>query len=348
MKNSSPSLLQPGSISLVSDSVDGDDNDQNNNSNRNNNNNTTRNKSDNEDTNAEAMLDNILEAPPLPSSNVAAAATTTTRTGTAKTGESPAATKKSTSVFDRLYSSHTAASKSHSSGAPPAKGTTPNSNTKMKRSYARPSPKAQHLTPTKLNYAAGGSGGAGAQSSPPSSSPTSSSSFRRTPVKDRGIKSPAAVLKSATGRKHSMEYSIRMKPLTKLYFISKFHPGVGLEPIEPIKLGYTFFQSFCDYENGAMDEGQISKEIIVAFFKQDFPSGRHWQMNEPTTSLVPSKSSSTSSSTETSSSSSYVVSMSATYDWEDAYRVATARGIVHFKNKEIRVENYAYDLTGDP
>mmetsp|Transcript_5017 Transcript_5017/g.12709 ORF Transcript_5017/g.12709 Transcript_5017/m.12709 type:complete len:342 (-) Transcript_5017:360-1385(-) len=341
MKNSSPSLLQPGSISLVSDSVDGDDNDQNNNSNRNNNNNTTRNKSDNEDTNAEAMLDNILEAPPLPSSNVAAAATTTTRTGTAKTGESPAATKKSTSVFDRLYSSHTAASKSHSSGAPSAKGTTtPNSNTKMKRSYARPSPKAQHLTPTKLNYAAG----TGAQSSPSSSSPTSSS-FRRTPVKDRGIKSPAAVPKSATGRKHSMEYSIRMKPLTKLYFISKFHPGVGLEPIEPIKLGYTFFQSFCDYENGAMAEEQISKEIIVAFFKQDFPSGRHWQMNEPTTSLVPSKSSSTSSSTDMSS---YLVSMSATYDWEDAYRVATARGVVHFKNKEIRVENYAYDLTGDP
>jgi hypothetical protein len=151
-----------------------------------------------------------------------------------------------------------------------------------------------------------------------------------------------------------------MKPLTKLYFISKFHPGVGLEPIEPIKMGYTFFQSFCDYESGAINGEQISKEIIVAFFKQDFPSGRHWQMNEPEVSPMTTNTanngggnSSNNCDTRSSTTEAYLVSMSATYDWEDAYRVATARGVVRFKvradgNKEIRVENYAYDLTGDP
>jgi hypothetical protein len=46
----------------------------------------------------------------------------------------------------------------------------------------------------------------------------------------------------------------------------------------------------------------------------------------------------------------YHVSMSATYDWDDAYRVANANGVVRFRRaqKEIRIENYRYDLTGDP
>jgi hypothetical protein len=130
-----------------------------------------------------------------------------------------------------------------------------------------------------------------------------------------------------------------MKPLTKLYFVTKFHPGVGPEPIEPISLGYTFFQAFCEYESGGgggggggMGAEQIAKEIIVAFFKKDFPSGRHWEMHEP---QIGQK-------LKTNDGTAYPVTMSATYDWEDAYRVAHAKGVVRFRRaqKEIRIENY--------
>ena len=73
-----------------------------------------------------------------------------------------------------------------------------------------------------------------------------------------------------------------MKPLTKLYFISKFHPGVGLEPIEPISLGYTFFQTFCEYETGGINSEDIAKEIFITFFKKDHSQGiRHWKLHEP-------------------------------------------------------------------
>jgi hypothetical protein len=93
-----------------------------------------------------------------------------------------------------------------------------------------------------------------------------------------------------------------MKPLTKLTFKSRYHPGLGLEVVQPIKLGNHFFQSFCEYENSGLDSEQIAKvsggthlingaslcgtsnrfvviflflqEIIVAFFKKDFPAGR--------------------------------------------------------------------------
>ena len=130
--------------------------------------------------------------------------------------------------------------------------------------------------------------------------------------------------------------------LTKLYFISKFHPGVGLEPVEPISLGYTFFQAFCEYESGGLDSEQIAREIILALFKKDFPSGRHWELHEPEVG--------TKIKGGAGAGTALPVSMSATYDWEDAYRVAHAHGVVRFKRaqKEIRVENYTYDLTGDP
>jgi hypothetical protein len=140
-----------------------------------------------------------------------------------------------------------------------------------------------------------------------------------------------------------------MKPITKLYFISKFHPGVGPETIEPLSLGYTFFQAFCEYESsGDVTQEQIAKEIIIAFFKKDFPSGRHWQIQkEPEcTKLVPKQGSPSAGSIG--GGTAYRLSMSATYDWDDTYRVSTAKGIVRFRTaqKEIRIENYRYVTRG--
>jgi hypothetical protein len=139
------------------------------------------------------------------------------------------------------------------------------------------------------------------------------------------------------------EYSPRMKPVTKLYFISKFHPSVGLEVIDPISLGYTFFQAFCEYESGNVDAPTIAKEILVAVFKKDFPAGRHWELHEPMVSdKIVGKTAQGGIC--------YKVSMNAKYEWDDAYRVAGAKGVVRFRRaqKEIRIENYRYNLTGDP
>jgi hypothetical protein len=47
-----------------------------------------------------------------------------------------------------------------------------------------------------------------------------------------------------------------------------------MEDVQPIKLGFHFFQSFCEYESGQMDARTLAKEMIQAFFKQDFPSER--------------------------------------------------------------------------
>jgi hypothetical protein len=93
-----------------------------------------------------------------------------------------------------------------------------------------------------------------------------------TPV--RNIPSMRTPLKSAKKNKVGYVYSPQMKPLTTLYFDSKYHPGIGKEKVEPIKLGSSFFQNFCEYENGGLTSEQIAREIIIAFFKKDFPAGR--------------------------------------------------------------------------
>ena len=96
----------------------------------------------------------------------------------------------------------------------------------------------------------------------------------RSPVKN--IPSTRTPLKaSAKKSKVGYVYSPQMKPLTALYFDSKFHPGIGKEKLDPIKLGYSFFQNFCEYENGGLTSEQIAREIIIAFFKKDFPAGRY-------------------------------------------------------------------------
>lgn len=127
-----------------------------------------------------------------------------------------------------------------------------------------------------------------------------------------------------------------MKPLTKLTFKSRYHPGLGLETIDPIKLGNQFFQSFCEYENCGIDSEQLAKEIIVAFFKKDFPKGRHWTLLEP--SIIQK------------ADESFDVKMSAEYDKSNVYRVASAHGVVRClpSKQEVRVENYIYDVSGNP
>lgn len=113
----------------------------------------------------------------------------------------------------------------------------------------------------------------------------SNTSKRLTPKRhtpSRAMRSPAKIIPSNTTPMKSASkrgtvgyvYSPRMKPLTALYFDSKYHPGIGREKVDPIKLGYTFFQMFCEYENGGLTSAQIAREIIIAFFKKDFPSGR--------------------------------------------------------------------------
>jgi hypothetical protein len=43
----------------------------------------------------------------------------------------------------------------------------------------------------------------------------------------------------------------------------------------------------------------------------------------------------------------YDVKMGATYDWNDRHQVASAHGVVKFltNKREIRVENYIYDMS---
>lgn len=82
-------------------------------------------------------------------------------------------------------------------------------------------------------------------------------------------------MKSASKRKMKVGYvySPRMKPLTTLYFDSKYH-HVPKETVNPLSMGYTFFQNFCEYENGGLTSAEIAREIIIAFFKKDFATGR--------------------------------------------------------------------------
>lgn len=61
---------------------------------------------------------------------------------------------------------------------------------------------------------------------------------------------------------------------------------------------------------------------------------RHWEMHEPSVEERRGELDS------------FNVKMSATYDWQDGYRVASACGIVRCKTekKEVRVLNYHYDV----
>lgn len=166
--------------------------------------------------------------------------------------------------------------------------------------------------------------------------PRSTSKTFRSPTRNiPSTKSPLLVKPKAA--RVGYVYSPRIKPLTVLYFDSRYHPGIGREVIDPITLGSSFFQVFCEYENGGLTTAQIAREIIIAFFKKDFPSGRHWELHEPTVEDRPGPGIS------------YHVKMCATYDWQDAFRIASAQGVVQCNPdaKEVSVMNYMYDVTSD-
>jgi hypothetical protein len=64
---------------------------------------------------------------------------------------------------------------------------------------------------------------------------------------------------------------------------------------------------------------------------------RHWELHEPTVEQRPG--------TE----SRFHVKMCATYDWQDAFRIASAQGVILCdpEAKEVSVLNYIYDVTSD-
>jgi len=71
---------------------------------------------------------------------------------------------------------------------------------------------------------------------------------------------------------------------------------------------------------------------------------RHWKLHDPVLSRRGNSEIKKNGCGETA----YPITMNATYSWGDTYRVANARGVVRFVEKEIRVENFTYDLKGDP
>jgi hypothetical protein len=275
---------------------------------------------------------------------------------------------KSSSVFDRLYKSHTVASRSHTLSSrarlkPSTRAKLPNRNTSemsldvekdlLNFNRMTISRSKRVSTPHKIQLE---HNGGNVFSYPSFSTPQQSRRKKRLSTYDQAphtapSKSSASSTFSVTPRssKRVYEFSPRMKPLTKLYFVSKFHPGIGNEPIEPISLGYTFFQTFCEYETGGIDAEHIAKEIFIAFFKKDHSMGlRHWKLNDPVVGKIIK---STKSRQGRRGGTAYPLTMSATYAWGNIYRVAHAKGVVRFRgsqNREIMVENFTYNLTGDP
>jgi hypothetical protein len=176
----------------------------------------------------------------------------------------PTARHSTGSVFDRLYRTPTVASKYHFSPVlrkqpktSPSPLRTPNSKAKSQ------------LTDDDLNIFS--------RLYVTSTASVKSKTFRakhprRSSPKNKGVGSPHNLKSPSRSHEGAYVFSPRMKPRTKLYFSSRYHPGVGLETVEPLKLGYTFFQSFCEYENDLLTPQKLAEEIIQAFFKQDFHS----------------------------------------------------------------------------
>lgn len=246
-------------------------------------------------------------------------------------------TVRTGSVFDRLYKTQTAASKAWTpvrSEARKGKFATPSNRRKATRVTASVDDSLKvfqrlHITGTVSNTSkriipAKEAGAFSPQRK--SLTPLKSMQPARTPARTPSRRS-----------KDTYVYSPRMKPLTKLFFDSKYHPGIGKERVDPIKLGYSFFQVFCEYENEGITSEQIAREIIIAFFKKDFASGRYWEMHEPTVTQ------------RNGEDHGFNVKMAATYDAEDARRVASAQGVVRCfpEKKEIHVLNYIYDVATD-
>ena len=243
----------------------------------------------------------------------------TTKANSSRSRNSRLPSAKTSSVFDRLYKSHTVASKAYLSSK--------RQTVQVKRNPRKitGTDDCAHIF-TRLHIT-----GTLSQTSKRRYGSKHPQTPKRKP-RSRSSMSPAKTPSPRFGDAYM--FSPRMKPLTKLTFKSRYHPGVGLETIQPLKLGFNFFQSFCAYEHGDIDEEQIAREIIIAFFKKDFPAGTHWVLHEPTIAQTAENL--------------YNVSMSATFEGKRR-RVASAQGAIHFltEKREVRVENYLYDVTGD-
>jgi len=191
---------------------------------------------------------------------------------------------KSSSVFDRLYKSHTVASKIHyiSSRAKlssttlakiPARKTDVEKDL-LKFNRMTISRSKRISTPHKIQKIQWGGPTSTFSTPQPRKSKKRTSPYDQTPWSAPSKSSNICGAPIATTPRSATqvyEFSPRMKPITKLYFVSKFHPGVGLEPIEPISLGYHFFQTFCEFEaSGGIDSEHIAKEIFLVFFKKRF------------------------------------------------------------------------------
>ena len=177
-------------------------------------------------------------------------------------------TTKTSSVFDRLYKTPTAASKQWTSSSSSARKSQPrkthlhsassNLDDKDLQVFSR-----LHISGTVANTS----------KQKRQSKSTLTIQTTRSPTKSYSPKSPG-VHTPTRSRGGALVYSPRMKPKTQLLYSSRYHPGLGMEDIQPIKLGYAFFQSFCEYEAGQMDARTLAQEMIHAFFKQDFKSKR--------------------------------------------------------------------------
>mmetsp|Transcript_24596 Transcript_24596/g.57754 ORF Transcript_24596/g.57754 Transcript_24596/m.57754 type:complete len:344 (-) Transcript_24596:1057-2088(-) len=271
---------------------------------------------------------------------------------------------KSSSVFERLYKSHTAASKRHTLSSramlkPSTRAKLPNAKDpqfsldvekdllNFNRMTISRSKKVSTPHKIKLDRQVGNEFSFGSFSTPqPRHRKKRLSPYEQAPHTAPSKSSVMNDFRTAPrSAKRVYEFSPRMKPLTKLYFVSKFHPGVGPELIEPISLGYTFFQTFCEYETGGIDFEHIAKEIFLAFFKKDHSQGiRHWKLHEPIVGKARKSSRSRRGGTA------YPLTMDASYTRGEIYRVAHAKGDVRFKgsqNREIIVENFTYSFTSD-
>jgi len=221
------------------------------------------------------------------------------------------------SVFDRLYKSSTAASRSR---------------LKTHRAVARAPIKKIAVDDDYSKifnrlYISGTISNTGKRVKPRHPS-TPSKKTVRSPVNRTPSKTPSSKSRD------SFVFSPRMKPLTKLTFKSKYHPSLGAVETPPLNLGMSFFQSLCQYETGEKDSEELAKEIILAFFKKDFPAGRQWEMVDPEVTEIGQDV--------------YRVKMSALHASGNKHKVASAQGVVRClpEIREVRVENYIYDMSG--
>lgn len=185
---------------------------------------------------------------------------------------------KAGSVFDRLYKHQTAASRSWApvrkeahKGRYAVSATSKTSNTRRARTMGKSASLDDSLQIFQRLHITGTVATSSKRVSP--KYPFTPERKKRTPEKSIPImKTPLRSASKKTGV--SYMYSPRMKPLTKIYFDSKYHPGIGVQTVDPVKLGNSFFQLFCEYENRGLSTEQLARELIIAFFKKDFPSGR--------------------------------------------------------------------------